>query len=191
MIKRCPAKCRASCIEGYGDNMRIFPDAMSGSTYDIDYSYLYERGYRGIIYDIDNTLVEHNAPADGRAAELTDRLRTMGFKMCVVSNNREPRVRRFAEEVGCTYVFKAGKPLKKGYDTAMKSMGTDCRNTIAVGDQLFTDIWGANNAGIRSIMVKRIAFHEEIQIHLKRIPETVIVGLYRLTHGKTGVKELL
>ena len=171
--------------------MRIFPDAMAHSTYDIDYSYLYEKGYRGIIYDIDNTMVEHNAPADDRATELAERLRGMGFKVCVVSNNREPRVRRFAKALGCTYVFKAGKPLRKGYDTAMKRMGTDCHGTVAVGDQLFTDIWGANNAGIRSIMVRRIAFHEEIQIHLKRIPEAVIVCLYRLTHGKTGVKELL
>ncbi len=171
--------------------MRMFPDAMAHSAYDIDYPYLYEKGYRGIIYDIDNTLVEHNAPADDRAVELAYRLCNIGFSVCVVSNNKEPRVRRFAEALGCMYVFKAGKPLRKGYDRAMERMGTDCRNTVAVGDQLFTDIWGANNAGIRSIMVNRIAFHEEIQIHFKRIPETFIVFLYRLTHGKTGVKELL
>ena len=90
--------------------MRLFPDAMSGSAYDIDYGYLYDRGYRGIIFDIDNTLVEHNEPATDRAVRLVDSLHDMGYRVCVVSNNREPRVKSFADAAGCGYVFKAGKP---------------------------------------------------------------------------------
>ncbi|MBO5552444.1 MAG: HAD hydrolase-like protein, partial [Lachnospiraceae bacterium] len=118
-------------------------------------------------------------------------LRDIGFSTAVVSNNKEPRVRSFAGKVGCEYVYKAGKPHAEGYLRAMKKMSTDRRTTFAVGDQLFTDIWGANNAGIKSIMVRRIAFHEEIQIYFKRIPETVIVWVYRLTHRKRSVEELL
>ncbi len=171
--------------------MRIFPYALSDSTYNIDYKYLWDKGYRGIIFDIDNTVVEHNEPATGRAVSLFKELADIGFKTAVVSNNKEPRVRLFAEAVGCRYVFKAGKPKASGYEKAMKKMRTGRDNTIAVGDQLFTDIWGANNAGIKSIMVKRIARHEEIQIHFKRIPETVIVAFYRLFHSRTDIKELL
>lgn len=64
----------------------------------------------------------------------------------------------------------------------MEKMGTDKMNTLFVGDQIFTDIWGANNAGIRSVLVKPIAKHEEIQIVLKRIPEKLILFLYLRKH---------
>ena len=171
--------------------MRFFPYALCSGTYDIDYQYLWEKGYRGIIFDIDNTLVEHNQPATERSAALFKRLFEIGFRAAVVSNNKEPRVRLFAEAVGCEYVYKAGKPGASGYLRAMEKMGTDRKTTFCVGDQLITDIWGANNAGIKSIMVKRIARHEEIQIHLKRIPESIIVAIYRLFCRKNSVKELL
>ena len=171
--------------------MRIFPYALSGDTYSIDYKYLWDKGYRGIIFDIDNTLVEHNEPATPEAIALFKELSDIGFKTAVVSNNKEPRVRLFSEAVGCEYVYKAGKPRADGYIRAMEKMGSSVKDTFCVGDQLITDIWGANNAGLKSIMVKKIAFHEEIQIHFKRIPETVIKVIYILFHRKTGVKELL
>ena len=171
--------------------MRIFPYAMCKSAYDIDYEYLWERGFRGLLFDIDNTLTEHNEPATDRAVRLVGRLKDMGFAVAVVSNNREPRVKTFSDAVGCLYVYKAGKPRADGYIRAMELMGTDRGDTVFIGDQLFTDIWGADNAGIKSIMTRRIASHEEIQIHFKRIPETVIVLVYMATHRKRSVKELL
>jgi predicted HAD superfamily phosphohydrolase YqeG len=64
----------------------------------------------------------------------------------------------------------------------MKKMGTDKGNTLFVGDQLFTDIWGANNAKLHSILVKPIAKHEEIQIILKRIPEKLVLFFYKRKH---------
>ena len=171
--------------------MRIFPYAMCDNTYHIDYAYLWDRGYRGLIFDIDNTLVGHNEPATEEAEVLFKKLKDLGFKSAVVSNNKKPRVSSFAKAVGCGYVYKAGKPGAHGYHEAMEEMGTDTGTTVSIGDQLFTDIWGANNAGIKSIMVKRIAFHEEIHIHFKRIPESVIVLLYCIFHRKRSVKELL
>ena len=171
--------------------MRIFPYALCSGTYSIDFEWLWDRGYRGIIFDIDNTLVEHNEPATDRAVRLFERLRRIGYRTAVVSNNREPRVKAFAEAVECEYVYKAGKPGSHGYFTAMDKMSTGTADTFAVGDQLFTDIWGANSAGIKSIMVKKIAFHEEIQIYFKRIPESIIVAVYKLTHRRRSVKDLL
>lgn len=171
--------------------MRIFPYAMCRSAYDIDYACLWSRGYRGIIFDIDNTLVEHNEPATDRAVEFFSKLKDTGFKTAVVSNNREPRVSSFARAVGCEYVYKAGKPGKTGYMKAVERLGLDKETVFAVGDQLFTDIWGASNSGIKSIMVGKIAFHEEIQIYLKRTIEAVIVFIYRMTHKKISVEELL
>ena len=72
----------------------------------------------------------------------------------------------------------------------MKKLGTNKENTLFVGDQIFTDIWGANNAGLHSILVQPIAKHEEIQIVLKRIPEKWILHCYLKKHPlKTGNKE--
>ena len=134
----------------------LFPTEYYDSTYSINFKKYYRMGYRGLIFDIDNTLVPHNAMNDDRSRALFDRLKEIGFKVCFVSNNKEPRVKEFNDEVGCDYVHKAGKPKAEGFIRAMKIMGTTRENTLFVGDQLFTDIWGANNARIHSILVKQI-----------------------------------
>ena len=71
---------------------RFYPDVYLDSAYGIDYEKLYEQGYRGIIFDIDNTLVPHGAPADERSIALFERLRRIGFRSMLLSNNKEPRV---------------------------------------------------------------------------------------------------
>lgn len=157
----------------------FFPDECRDSAYDIDYEGLYAEGYRGIIYDIDNTLVPHDAPADERALKLFGRLSDMGFSCLVLSNNKEPRVKSFAEAVGALYIHKAGKPARAGYIAAMEKLGTDRDTTIFIGDQLFTDVWGAKRAGIRNILVTQIDKKEEIQIVLKRILERIVMRSYR------------
>ncbi|MGN0316631.1 MAG: YqeG family HAD IIIA-type phosphatase [Lachnospira sp.] len=158
---------------------RFYPDDYITSAYDIDYEGLYKQGYRGIVFDIDNTLVEHGAPVTERAKKLFDRLRTIGYETCIISNNRESRVKPLADEVSSLYVSKAGKPSPVNYLKAMKLMKTDTRNTFFVGDQLFTDVWGANRAGIMSILVKPIDKHEEIQIILKRRLEWIVLLFYK------------
>ncbi len=159
----------------------LFPKAMERSAYDVDYEKLYSIGYRGIIFDIDNTLVEHGAPANARAIELFNRLKALGFKVCLLSNNKEERVKMFNDEVNVFYIYKAGKPLRKGYVRAMEIMETDTTNTVSIGDQIFTDTVGANNAGINSILVGRIANHEEIQIVLKRFLEFFVLLFYKIS----------
>jgi HAD superfamily phosphatase (TIGR01668 family) len=165
----------------------LFPKAMERSAYDVDYEKLYSIGYRGIIFDIDNTLVEHGAPANARAIELFNRLKALGFKVCLLSNNKEERVKMFNDEVNVFYIYKAGKPLRKGYVRAMEIMETDTTNTVSIGDQIFTDTVGANNAGINSILVGRIANHEEIQIVLKRFLEFFVLLCYKIS-GKSKKK---
>ena len=133
---------------------------------------------------MDNTLVPHDAPADTRAKELFKRLREIGLESCLASNNKEPRVKKFARAVGTKYIYKAGKPKRRGYKEAMKQMGTRAENTVFVGDQIFTDIWGANRAGITSILVKPINPKEEIQIVIKRVPEKLVLYFYERTIEK-------
>lgn len=156
----------------------FYPDEYVESTYVIPFEKLYEEGYRGVIFDIDNTLVPHGAPADDRAKELFARLKKLGFSACLLSNNKEPRVKMFNEEIQVNYIFKANKPSVKNYQKAMELMGTNLENTLFVGDQLFTDVWGAKRTGIRNFLVKPIHPKEEIQIVLKRVLEKVVLFFY-------------
>ena len=98
----------------------------------------------------------------------------------LLSNNKEPRVKMFNDAVGVDYIYKAGKPKPSGYKKAMHRLGTTTDNTLFVGDQIFTDIVGANLAGIRTILVKPIHPQEEIQIVFKRFLEKPILAFYKL-----------
>lgn len=158
---------------------RFYPDHMRDSAYEIEYEELYGKGYRGIIFDIDNTLVPHGAEADRWAVELFERLHGMGFQTILLSNNKEPRVKTFNDKVRSQYIFRAGKPGRAGYEAAMKRMGTTRENTLFVGDQLFTDVWGAKRIGIVTYLVKPIHPKEEIQIVLKRRLEKIVLYFYR------------
>lgn len=156
----------------------FYPDAYFDSTYVIDFAKYRSEGYRGILFDIDNTLVPHGAPADERAKALFEHLRSLGFDSCLVSNNKRPRVESFAKDVGAGFIFKADKPSRRGYQEGMRLMGTTTEDTLFIGDQLFTDVWGAKRAGLRSFLVKPINPKEELQIVLKRFLEKPILFLY-------------
>ncbi len=157
---------------------RLYPRMFAPSAYDLDYETLYEQGYRGIIFDIDNTLVGHDAPANDRAKELMTKLKSIGFKLSIVSNNREPRVKSFADALGVPYVFKAAKPRTGGYIKAIEIMGTSLKTTLAIGDQLLTDIYGANRAGIFNIKVEQLYREEPGNIVFKRYIERLIIFFY-------------
>jgi len=156
----------------------FYPKEYRDSTYTIDFQKLYQEGYRGILFDVDNTLVPHGAPATEESVELFRRLHEMGFSTCLISNNKEPRVTPFADAMETPYVYKAGKPKRSGYQKGMEIMGTGTQNTLFIGDQLFTDVWGANRAGLYSILVKPIDPKEEIQIVLKRYLEKIVLFFY-------------
>lgn len=162
----------------------FFPDEYVASTYVIPFEKLYEEGYRGIIFDIDNTLVMHGAPADERAKNLFVRLKLIGFECCLLSNNQEPRVKMFNKDVQVHYICNAHKPSTKNYEKAMDMMGMNRSNTIFIGDQLFTDVWGAKRTGIKNILVKPIHPKEEIQIVFKRKLEKIVLFFYKQSKRK-------
>ena len=158
---------------------RFYPGSCEASTYQIDFEKLYRDGYRGLIFDIDNTLVPHGAPADDRAVTLFERLKGIGFSCCLLSNNQLPRVKSFNDRVNVFFIENAHKPSTKNYRRAMEMMHTDEKTTIFIGDQLFTDVYGANRAGSRTILVSPIHPKEEIQIVLKRYLEKIGLYFYR------------
>lgn len=167
---------------------RFYPTECADSTYNIDFRALYNEGYRGLLFDIDNTLVEHGAVADERAIKLMAELKQIGFKVCLISNNNEERVKSFNQDIQVYYLHNAHKPSTKNYFKAMKLIGTNSKNTVFVGDQLFTDVYGANRAGIKTYFVKPIGPKEEIQIVLKRYLERGVLHFYRRQKKKNKMR---
>lgn len=162
----------------------FYPSERIKSTYDIDFDKLYSEGVRGLIFDIDNTLVPHGAPCTDQSDELMSSLLAKGFKVVLLSNNKSPRVELFIKNVKLDYISKAGKPGKKNYLKAVEMMGLNKEDVVFVGDQLFTDLWGAKKAGIRNILVEPIDSKEEIQIVLKRILEKIVLKEYERKNAK-------
>lgn len=157
----------------------FYPSEIKDSTYVIPFEEWKEKGYKGVIFDVDNTLVPHGADADERSIALFQRLKELGFNTMLLSNNKEPRVKRFNEKIGSQYIYKAGKPGLKNYRKAMELMGTTPENTLFVGDQLFTDVWGANRFGIKSILVNPINKKEGPFTLIKRPFEKIILSKFK------------
>ena len=120
--------------------------------------------------------------------EIMEYVKELGYSCMLLSNNKEPRVKKFNDVVKVNYIYKANKPMPGNYKKAMEIMGTTTENTLFVGDQIFTDVMGANLAGIRTILVKPIHPKEEIQIVLKRIPEKLILFFYKIARKVFGPK---
>lgn len=159
---------------------RLFPDCVVDSVYKIDYDRLYRSGVRAVLYDIDNTLVLHDEPATEEAKRLFRRIHGAGLRIALLSNNQEKRVGSFARECGADLYFcDAHKPSPKAYRRAGAELGLPGRALFFFGDQLFTDIWGARNAGIPNALVRPRGREKYFHIRLKRLLERPILFLYR------------
>ena len=165
----------------------LYPDEWVDSIFTIDYKGYFKKGYRGIVFDIDNTLVPHGKMGDEQLKNFIDGLEQMGFKLMLVSNNTRERNDRFAVPLGLKYIHKAGKPGSKGYIKAYSAMKLIPNNVLCIGDQLFTDILGGNRAGMHTILVNPMDSSEEIQIILKRILERPLLFFYRKKLKKLGL----
>ena len=163
----------------------LLPDYEAENVYSLPFEKLWEMGIRYLFFDIDYTLVPYNAPADEKALRLFAKLRDMGFAFCFVSNNGRERVDLFNEKIGAESVVKAKKPLTSGMRKALGLVHARPEETVMIGDQLFTDILGANMAKIQTVLVGRVDRPRELQLILKCVPEKLILlGYHRLTHGR-------
>ena len=138
----------------------LIPHRVYHSIYDIKPEALAGAGIKLLLADLDNTLVPYGFPtATAEVRAWNESLRAQGVKLFVLSNNRSAtRAKRFAEDLGVPYLGHAGKPRPESFHKAMERMGCTAQETAMVGDQLFTDILGANNARVRGLLVKPIAW---------------------------------
>ena len=158
---------------------KFYPYEYVESVFSIDYQKLYDKGYKGVIFDIDNTLVHHGEDSTREVNELFKVIQNIGLKTLVLSNNNEARVKKFLENIESLYICDAEKPDISNYLKSLEMLDIKKEEAVVIGDQIFTDIWGARRLGIYSILVQPINKKEEIQIVLKRIPEKWILHQYR------------
>ena len=130
------------------------------SIYDIEPAALAERGIRLLLADLDNTLVPYGvAEPNHQVRAWKAALEAAGITLFILSNSRRPgRAQRFAQALGVPYEGHAGKPKRGGFQRAMARMGVTPEETAIVGDQIFTDTWGGNNAGVLTLLVHPIRF---------------------------------
>ncbi len=157
----------------------FYPYEYVESVFSIDYNKLYDKGYRGIIFDIDNTLVHHGDDSTKEIDELFTTIQTIGFKTLLLSNNNEDRVKRFLNNIDSLYICNAEKPKVDNYIKAVEMMHIKKEETLFIGDQIFTDILGANKSGIASILVKFIRIKGETKIGKRRKIENIILKFYK------------
>ena len=143
-------------------------------------------GVKGIVLDVDNTLEPYENPTPGNhVVEWFKSLEDKGIKAAIVSNNGGERINLFNKDLGLPAYYKAKKPFKKNVLNAMRDMGTDSTNTILMGDQVFTDVWAAHNAGIRAILVTPIKDKTDPLTKFKRLLEIPVLNKYRKKAQKT------
>lgn len=163
----------------------VFPNFYVEDVYSIDYPLLYRNGFRGLIFDIDNTLVPHGKDNEEKVIALFSRLHSMGFRTLLLSNNSEERIMRFNKDLNTAFVADAGKPSREAFEKALAGLNLPKEKTVMIGDTLFTDIIGANRAGILTIMVKYIGYYSKEKKGIKRTLEHCIMSLYPLLHSKS------
>jgi HAD superfamily phosphatase (TIGR01668 family) len=149
------------------------PTCLAQAVWHIDPGPLWGQGVRGLILDLDNTLVDWNETwVRPEVRAWLEKARGRGMALCLVSNAvRGRRVVRMAREMGLLVVKLAGKPFPMAFRRAMTAMGTDPASTCAIGDQVFTDMLGANWLGIRTVLVEPLCDRESPHTRLIRLIE--------------------
>ncbi|MCR5834369.1 MAG: HAD-IIIA family hydrolase, partial [Selenomonadaceae bacterium] len=146
----------------------LYPWEYAPSVFVIDYGKIFAKGYRAIIFDIDMTLVPHGYDATPKIEKLFETVHAVGLKTILLTNNDEKRVKSFIKNIDTEYVCDAEKPNRDGYLKALEILRVTKDKAIYIGDQIFTDIYGANKVGIANILVKYVTAHEEKNIGIRR-----------------------
>lgn len=137
----------------------LIPDRIENSFTRIEPREWAKKGVRLVLADLDNTLTRYQQPEpDETVKAWRDQLRSAGITLFVVSNGRRPqRAQRFCSSLEVPHISHAGKPHRAAFLEAMQRCGCQPEETVMLGDQIFTDIWGAHNAGIRAVYLRPIA----------------------------------
>ncbi len=165
---------------------RYLPDFITKSVFEMDLQILIDMGVKGIAVDIDNTLVPMNIRTPGHEAiEWIEKVKSMGFKVCILSNARKHRAKIFMDKLGIHGIGFANKPGRKGYDKAAAYMELDNKECAILGDQLFTDIKGGVKSGFVTVLTEYLDGNEILYVKFKRLFEKRLIKKY-----EGGIKKI-
>lgn len=174
--------------------MRLFlPKRHVKSIFEIEPAHLISEGKKGIVVDLDNTLVPWNvAHATDEVIEWIEKMQRADLKVTIFSNNNKERVSAFADPIGVPYIYKARKPLGRSFKKAARQMGIKQSELAVIGDQLLTDILGGNMSGAYPILVVPIVQSDAPITKFNRRIERIILNYFyrrgKLTRSVTDGK---
>ena len=159
----------------------FLPDEYVKSVFSLSPEKLKEKGIKAIITDLDNTLVAWDCPdATPEISRWVKEMRDAGLKVTVVSNNNESRVKTFCDPISISFIFDAHKPLTRSFHKAVSLMGVRKEEVVVIGDQLLTDIFGGNRAGLHTILVVPVAKSDGFVTRFNRMIERrIMAGMKR------------
>ncbi|MDT8901811.1 YqeG family HAD IIIA-type phosphatase [Anaeroselena agilis] len=158
----------------------LCPNLAVDSLFEIDLDSLADQGIRGVIFDLDNTIIPWDSrEMDAAIVAWLEDVLARGFKVAIVSNNWRGRVREIAARFGLPFFSRAYKPAKTGFRKALAELKLEPGETAVIGDQLFTDVLGGNRMGLLTIWVKPLTAHEFIGTRIHRRFERLAVRMLR------------
>lgn len=165
--------------------MVLMPQFLLPDVYGLTDEFLDAHNIRGVIFDIDNTLVGFRTPVptpENRA--LFERLQSRGIQIAIASNNNKDRVGRYAEGLGIPYYHRSCKPLGFALGRIRRQFGLPKKQIALVGDQIYTDMLGGNTAGMITVLVEPIDMKETVFFKIKRALEKPVVERRRRMEEK-------
>jgi len=159
--------------------MLVYPNFYCDNVRDVKLEFLNKNNIKGIILDVDNTLIDFYRKFEDGTIEWVEELKKAGIKFCIVSNsNKLDKVSYVAQKLDIPYFHFAKKPFKSGFLKAKEKMGLSAENIAAIGDQIMTDVIGSNRCKMFSILVKPIKEQDILITRLKRPIENKIIENY-------------
>ena len=160
--------------------MKLYPNAYLKNVKEITIDFLNKNNIKALILDVDNTLIDFNKKMLYGVEEWCKNLKKQGIKLFIVSNsNKKTKVEMVAKKLELPYIHFATKPFKRGFKKAAKMLQEKNENIAVVGDQIFTDVIGANRCKMFSILVEPIEKKDLLVTKIKRPLENYIIKRYQ------------
>lgn len=160
--------------------MLFYPDLYLKRATELNIEMIKKNQIKGIILDVDNTLIDYYKNMLEGVEEWCKALKKEGILFCIASNsNKKQKVEMVANKLDIPYVFFAKKPLKAGLNKAKEILGMEAEKIAVIGDQIFTDIVGANRCNMYSVLVEPIEEKDIFITIIKRPIENCIKKRYQ------------
>ncbi len=160
--------------------MIFYPKSYFNSILEIDSNFFLKNNIKAILLDIDNTILDTEDNMVEGLENWVKNIQNQGIKFCIVSNtNKKKKAERMSKILDIPYVYFAKKPLKFGFKKAKKILQEENNQNIAViGDQVLTDVLGANRCKMYSILVAPLKSSDIWVTKFNRLLEKQILKKY-------------